>query len=318
MAYANASNVSNCSSSDDSQEGDNYKPVEVPIKNAIERLKKFPLFPSSAKQHPAKGARKTELITSTPVNTRNNARKKNASLSFPPGTSSPDASQDNVVSSSLNEFINIFKGLAFHIENFGTILSRLEVNVQSTVNKITKLEEEMAATRSRCQMLEQKLEVLEGRNEHLFERINATNPQPVAAEPSTQNNMHDTFQGQLDHLHQSRRCNDLILSGRLIETRVTRELDRGATHVHDLCVDIIARIHGLEDCARYIERCRRLGGEHPKLLVTFNSNSYRAKVFSHFFQIKKKPFFINENLIPSRAKLFHELRLLRKQKKEFY
>ena len=31
----------------------------------------------------------------------------------------------------------------------------------------------------------------------------------------------------------------------------------------------------------------------------------------------RKPFFINENLIPSRAKLFHEIRMLKKSKKNF-
>lgn len=31
----------------------------------------------------------------------------------------------------------------------------------------------------------------------------------------------------------------------------------------------------------------------------------------------KKPFFINENLIPARAKLLYEIRLLKKAKKEF-
>ena len=180
----------------------------------------------------------------------------------------------------------------------------------------------MTINRRRCQELEQKIEVLEGRNEHLFERLNSINNNNVINtqsddETPTPNNMHAEVQEQLDHLHQSRRCNDIILSGPLIEARVHRELDRGTTRMHNLCTDIIARIHGLEDCARYIDRCRRLEGPHPKLLITLNSNFYRGKVFAHFFRIKKKPFFINENLIPSRAKLYHELRVLRKGKKNF-
>ena len=85
-----------------------------------------------------------------------------------------------------------------------------------------------------------------------------------------------------------------------------------------LCIDIIAKIPGLEDCGRHIEHCVKLNGDHPKLLIKLYSDFYRARIFSCFFKMRhRKPFYINENLIPSRAKLFHEIRVLKKSKKNF-
>ena len=272
----------------------------IPIKKAIDSLKKFPLFPHGCKPNTPvstvstqkKNVKKTELTASTPVTTRHSARRENARLSLPPGTegtSSPNSLNNDAVS-SLNELVNVFKSLAIHMDKFGTILSQLETSLQSTVNHVRKLEE-MTATQMRCQELEQKVEVLEGRNKHLFERINSNNsPQPVETPPAN-DKMYDNLQGQLNHLHQSRRCNDIILSGPLIERRITHELDREQTSVKNLCIDIVARIHGLEDCSYYIDRCRRLDDEHPKLLITLNNNHYRGKIFANFFPIKMKPFF---------------------------
>ena len=306
---------------------------DMSIEKAVDRLRKFPLLPVTGKSRnsPIANTKKRRNIvpkTSTPLTT--GVRKKNTSLSSTPDDSSSDVTQIDVFS-SLNELITIFKGLANHIVKFGTVLSKLEMSLQSTSYKVNKLEEELTATRTRyedelnatrtrCSELERRVDVLEGRNAHLFERINSLNLQSETApssSPPIAPDKFDKLQDQLDHIHQSKRSCDIIVTGKLIEQRITKELDCGKISVRDLCIDIISRIYGLEDAAHYIGWCQRLEGDHPKLLVKLSSHAYRGKIFSHFFRIKKKPFFINENLIPSRAKMFHELRLLQRTKKNF-
>ena len=223
----------------------------------------------------------------------------------------PDNTETFSMNEALTEAIAVSQGLADQVAQFDTVLRRLEQGFTAMQLRVATIEKEAEESRQHRQLLESRISFLEEENARLSGRVNTlceareTGIDNVpAVVPSQENSSSSTakLQAEVEQLKQSTRNNEVILSGTHIVNRIRNELERRRIPLRALCIDIISKIPGLEDCNMYIEHCVKLEGDHPKLLLKLRNDSYRGKIFSCFFKMpNRKPFFINENLIPSRA-----------------
>ena len=282
----------------------------------LKKCKKYPITPRVPLS-------KRANITFSPSSSTPTTRAQAASIL----SNEPDNAENFSMNEALTEAIAVSQGLADQVAQFDTVLRRLEQGFTAMQLRVATIEKEAEDSKHHRQLLENRISFLEEENARLTGRVNAICETPnngpineATIVPSLENTTSSTakLQAEVDQLKQSSRNNEIILSGTHIANRIRNELDRRRIPLRALCVDIISRIPGLDDCNMYIEQCVKLEGDRPKLLVKIRNDFYRGKIFSCFFKMpNKKPFFINENLIPSRAKLFHEVRKLKKNKKNF-
>ena len=286
--------------------------------------KKSPSAAASASLH---RCRNFPITPRVPKSKCNNITLSPSSSPSPTAFQSSSNEIDSInIQTALSDALEVNKNLSDQVAKFESVLRRLEQGYKILQTRVETLEKEANESKQQNQLLESRISFLEEENGRLFDRVNAicestetttatvpnvsANPSPCTAR----------LQDEIDLLKQSSRNKEIILSGAHIENRIKNELDRRHRPIplRALCVDIIAKIPGLENCDLNIEQCIRLDGDHPKLLIKLFSDYYRSKIFSRFFSMRhKKPFYINENLIPARAKLFHEIRMLKKNKKDF-
>ena len=282
--------------------------------NRLNKLNKFPLAPRVP-------ASKRNNITFSPTASSTPSARAQASQSSS-SSNNKNANNTDSINDVLADAILVSNSLADQVSKFDSILRRLEEGYNAMQMRVATLEEEATKSKQEHQILESRVSFLEEENARLFDRVNALYESGVnaaiAQPPDESSPTPAKLQEEIEHLKQSHRNREIILSGTHIENRIKNELERNRIPLRPLCIDIIAKIPGLEDCDRHIEHCVKLDGDRPKLLIKLYSEFYRGKVFARFFSMRhRKPFYINENLIPSRAKLFHELRILKKNKKNF-
>ena len=284
--------------------------------SSLKRLHKFPLEPRVP-------ASKRNNITFSPTASSTPSARARASQSSPASINNSINNTDSI-NNVLTDAIIVSKSLADQVSKFDAILRRLEQGYNAMQLRVAKIEEEATESKQRHQLLKSRVSLLEEENARLFDRVNALCESGVNAAAAITQPPDETsptpakLQAEIDRLKQSHRNSEIILSGTHIENRIKNELERNRIPLRPLCIDIIAKIPGLEDCDRHIEHCVKLDGDHLKLLIKLYSEFYRGKIFACFFNMRhRKPFYINENLIPSRATFFHELRMLKKTKKNF-
>ena len=285
------------------------------------------------KKVPVKSAKKNNspAVAAATNKTRSQAKSSStietvATAMNSPGDLNAEYENNNNIQSLLNDVLIAFNGIMDQVSQFKDALQRLEQGFSSTIARVTTLEQQVEDTKSQNELFERRLEELESENTRLNDILNqnrnevsdiSLSASPPSVSTTSQSNV-SKLQYDIENLQQAKRANEIILSGHHIKSRIKKELDSRQLSTRSLCVDIIARIPGLQDCDYYIQNCQCLQGNDPKLLVQLPDAASKNWVFKNFFKMKgKKPFYVNENLIPTRAKLLYELRLLKKSKKNF-
>ena len=113
-------------------------------------------------------------------------------------------------------------------------------------------------------------------------------------------------------LRQEKLCCDVILQGQTVANLVSAP-SSGDTDWIEHCKTLLSQIKDLQVSNLRISKAFRPLKDLKALRVTFASEASRSEVFSKFFKMKDKPFFINEVLIAEKANLFYKMRCLRRE-----
>ena len=225
------------------------------VRASIQRLKNFPPEPrvNDVRKVPINYA-KNKSPTITPVSSK--TRKQVLSSANKTTAASPcllPESEDSSIKQLLNDVVIVFNGLMEQVSQFKDVLERLENGVSSTVARVITLEEQVAITKRQQESLEKRLVELESENLRINNILNNKrdefNDSFLISTPATASNSENDvakLQREVENLQQAKRNNEIILSGNHIKSRIKRELDSNWLSPRALCIDILARIPGLQ------------------------------------------------------------------------
>ena len=117
-----------------------------------------------------------------------------------------------------------------------------------------------------------------------------------------------TLKKQMEQFQQNENQRKVAVSGDLVDSSFNRN-----SNYRDDAFNLIRRIDNIGIEATEIESVRVIERNNKKkVLLKLSSSDMKVEMFRHFFRMERKPFYLNEVLTPDRAKLFYELRKLKK------
>lgn len=211
---------------------------------------------------------------------------------------------------SIQELIGVvissIAALSVEVKSIGATCNKIDKRLSLLENRVEMIEENVLETRKKSNNLEKRIQLLEDSSKE----VSPDSSKCVPTSESSNNHLAiEDLQNEIEKMKQSHLNNSIFLCGDTVSNRLQHE------DVNNTCVSLLAEIPNLNIQRLNIINCKKITqeGKPDKIKVQFGNSSFRKELFSKFFKMKKKHFFINEVLIPRKAKLFFELRMLQKE-----
>lgn len=225
-------------------------------------------------------------------------------------SSGNDSKVTNDVNSNLHEAAVCIQQLLLKFHDLTNTLTRLESTILSIEEKNSNVNNKL---HKRIVELENKVNVLENAQQ---QRINdaAPNAQPSFAEIVKCEKAMTKLTANVNTLRQAKLSCDVYLQGPNVEKALKES--QSNDNPGGVCKHLLSQITDLQVTNLNIQRIFCPQNNPNSIRITFGSEDSRSELFKNFFQMDSKPFFINEVLIPEKAKLFYKMRCLRRDLKD--
>ena len=285
--------------------------LDEQIQQSVKRIKKFPLHPTQGKCARKCGA----------PNTRSSSSRANKCNDPPLSQSTIDAIEFNELQEDLSSAIVCIKDLLSKFEGIHNSIISMNTRFAHLESRLQKAEDSNSAALTRIDLLEAKIQMLEKSWPVLSnDASSAATSSPTGHESYSdivQNPAMIKIKTDVETLQQLKLESDLLLSGKAVtDLIVSRKLQQHNDRIKTAAMELLGNISDLNTQHLTIRKCFLTNSDKPQIRIKFSTPEERSEVFQCFFKMESKPFHLNEVLIRSRAKLFYDLRSLRKKVKE--
>lgn len=206
----------------------------------------------------------------------------------------------------LGVVISSIAGMGENIKSIDATCKKIDQRLFNLEHRVEMVEENVLDNRLRSNNLEKRIELLE-------QKPSETSPlssnNVLVHESYKENPVIEELQSEIEKIKQDQLNNSILLCGHSVSERLQLE------DVNSACFSLLKEIPNLDIHRLNIINCKKIvhDDKPEKIKVQFANSTFKKELFPKFFKMKKKHFFINEILVPRKAKLFFELRMLQKE-----
>lgn len=193
------------------------------------------------------------------------------------------------------------------LEAFGSLENKFQQLNATMFNNQKILEEKFDNIEKSFNAVNSRINIIEDRINELERGMNSTETTFNDFKASTSSKSLKNMQIQIDNLQQEKNDQIIILSGEKVKEGISNN-----DSLLDCGYKLLKSIPGFEPKVYQIEEATTVGKYNSVLKVRFKS-PFRQQLFRLFYATKTKPFYISDYLIPTRLKLFHCLRALKRE-----